>query len=74
MRNNACISDRQRNTVKVSLADKLFAVSAAKRQMQIVRDLVALNRTYPDLIDKDLVGGLFALGAWLEDSVHSIGR
>lgn len=61
-------------TIKVSFADKLFALSAAKRQMQIVRDLTALNETYPGLIDKQLVGGLFALGAWLEDAAASIGR
>ena len=59
-------------TTKVSFADKLFALSAAKRQMQIVRDLMSLNETYPGLIDKQLVGGLFALGTWLEDAADSI--
>lgn len=61
-------------TTKVSFADKLFALSAAKRQMQIVRDLMSLNETYPGLIDKQLVGGLFALGTWLEDAADSIGK
>lgn len=61
-------------TTKVSFADKLFALSAAKRQMQIVRDLMSLNETYPGLIDKQLVGGLFALGTWLEDAAASIGK
>lgn len=61
-------------TTKVSFADKLFALSAAKRQMQIVRDLMSLNETYPGLIDKQLVGGLFALGTWLEDTADSIGK
>ncbi len=56
----------------INLADRLFAAGIAKRQMQIVRDLMALNDTYPGIIDKDLVGGLYALGCYLEDSVESI--
>ena len=60
-------------TQNVGFADTLFALSVAKRQMQIVRDLMSLNETYPELIDKQLVGGLFALGTWLEDAASSIG-
>ena len=38
-------------TTKVSFADKLFALSAAKRQMQIVRDLMSAR---PDVSQRDL--------------------
>ena len=60
--------------VGVSIADKLFAENIVRRQSLIIRDLMALNETYPGLIVKDLVGGLYALSVYLDDSVQSLRR
>lgn len=57
---------------KLSNADKIFARSVAKRQLLVVKDLMSLDKTYPSLIDKDIIGGLYALYTLLEDSVESI--
>lgn len=56
---------------RMSNADKIFARSVVKRQMLIVKDLMALDKTYPGAIDKDVLGGLYALYTLLEDNVNS---
>lgn len=56
----------------MSNADKLFARSVAKRQLLVVKDLMALDKAYPGLIDKDVIGGLYALYTLLEDNVDSV--
>lgn len=53
-------------------ADKIFARAIVKRQLLVVKDLMALSKTYPELIDKDVTGGLYALYTLLEDNVNSI--
>lgn len=57
---------------RMSNADKVFARSVAKRQLLVVKDLMALDKAYPGMIDKDVVGGLYALYTLLEDNVQSI--
>ena len=56
----------------MSNADKIFARSVVKRQLLVVKDLMALDETYPGMIDKDVVGGLYALYTLLEDNVQSV--
>ncbi len=58
--------------LKISNADKLFARSLAKRQLLIVKDLMAFDKSYPGAIDKDVIGGLYALCTLLEDNVESV--
>lgn len=57
---------------KMSTADKIFAQSVTKRQLLVIKDLMSLDKTYPGLIDKDLLGGLYSLYTLLEDNVNSI--
>lgn len=56
----------------MSNADKVFARAIVKRQLLVIKDLMSLGKTYPDLIDKDVTGGLYALYTLLEDNVNSI--
>lgn len=56
----------------MSNADKVFARSVARRQLLVVKDLMALDKAYPGMIDKDIVGGLYALYTLLEDNVESV--
>lgn len=56
----------------MSNADKIFARSIAKRQLLVVKDLMALDKSYPGMIDKDVLGGLYALYTLLEDNVQSV--
>lgn len=64
--------DRRNRRTTISAADKVFARSVVKRQQLIVKDLMALDKTYPGLIDKDVIGGLYALYTLLEDNVDSV--
>lgn len=57
---------------RMSNADKVFARAIAKRQLFVIKDLMALDKTYPGLIDKDIIGGLYALYTVLEDNVSSV--
>lgn len=57
---------------KMSNADKVFARSVARRQLLVVKDLMALDKAYPGAIDKDVIGGLYALCTLLEDNVDSV--
>lgn len=65
-------SSNVRGGLNISNADKLFARSVAKRQLLVVKDLMALDKAYPGLIDKDVIGGLYALYTLLEDNVNSV--
>lgn len=70
IRENNCA--RSDGYEKISNADKLFARSLAKRQLLIVKDLMAFDKSYPGELDKDVIGGLYALYTLLEDNVESI--
>lgn len=68
-----CGNDQHRKfSPTMSNADKIFARAIVKRQLLVVKDLMALDKTYPSLIDKDVIGGLYALYTLLEDNVDSI--
>lgn len=56
---------------RMSNADKVFARAITKRQLFVIKDLMALDKTYPGLIDKDIIGGLYGLYTLLEDNVES---
>lgn len=69
---NFAASNGRHGGCSLSNADKLFARSVAKRQLLIVKDLTALDKAYPGIIDKDVIGGLYALYTLLEDNVNSV--
>lgn len=69
---NGAASDGRLGSCGLSNADKVFARAVAKRQLLVVKDLMALDKAYPGLIDKDVIGGLYALYTLLEDNVNSV--
>lgn len=71
IKENNAFSAFQTRHGAMSNADKLFARSIAKRQLLIVKDLMALDKSYPGVIDKDVIGGIYALYTLLEDNVES---
>lgn len=69
---NRSLSDRRTCRPTMTGSDKIFARAVVRRQLLVVKDLMALDKTYPGLIDKDVIGGLYALYTLLEDNVNSV--
>lgn len=69
---NLLQANQSRKSIRMSTGDKIFAKTIAKRQSLIISDLMSLQKTYPDLIDSDIIGGLFSLCTLLEDEIESI--
>ena len=68
-----CGNDQHRNfSPTMSNADKIFARAIVKRQLLVVKDLMALDDRSPSLIDRLLSARLYALYAVIEDNVDSI--
>ncbi|MEG1536193.1 MAG: hypothetical protein RR416_04405, partial [Clostridia bacterium] len=51
--------------------DRIFLQSVIKRQKLVIQDLCHLNEFYPNVIDKDIIGGLFSLFCLLDDGAQS---
>ncbi|MEG2561837.1 MAG: hypothetical protein RSB10_04420 [Clostridia bacterium] len=56
---------------RMTAGDRIFLQSVIKRQKLVIQDLCHLNEFYPNVIDKDVIGGLFSLFCLLDDGAQS---